>query len=97
MCLPGANESQAKLVAERMRKRTEQMTVLLPEALGSIEITASFGVTSRLMGSEETLMSMTQHADDAMYRAKREGRNRVRAALRNERVAPSVELQNALQ
>jgi len=80
VCLPGANESQAKLVAERMRKRTEEMIVTLPEAQGSVQITASFGVTSRVMGSEETLISMTRKADDAMYTAKREGRNRVRAA-----------------
>jgi two-component system chemotaxis response regulator CheY len=97
VCLPGVNESQAKLVAERMRKRIEHMTVILPEALGSVQITASFGVTSRLMGSEETLVSMTQQADDAMYKAKREGRNRVRVALRNEMIPPTVNLQNALQ
>jgi two-component system chemotaxis response regulator CheY len=97
VCLPGVNESQAKLIAERMRQRTERMTVFLPEDAGSVQITASFGVTSRIKGAEETLMSMTQHADDAMYRAKREGRNRVRASLRNERIVPSATPQRALQ
>lgn len=42
-----------------------------------INITGSFGVASLRAGSEETVDLITGRADDTMYRAKREGRNRV--------------------
>jgi two-component system cell cycle response regulator len=80
VCLPGANESQAKLIAERMRRKIEQLRIGLPEPSGFIQITASFGVAFRVIGSDETIHSMTRQADEAMYRAKRAGKNRVFAA-----------------
>ena len=77
VCLPGANDHQAKLVAERMRKRVEEMTIMLTKNTQSIRITASFGVASYELESEESVDSLIGRADEAMYRAKREGRNRV--------------------
>jgi len=77
VCLSGANDHQAKLVAERMRKRVEEMTIMLTKNTQSIRITASFGVASYELESEESVDSLIGRADEAMYRAKREGRNRV--------------------
>jgi two-component system cell cycle response regulator len=77
VCLPGADISQAGSVAERMRRRVEEMRITLPDSQQSIRITGSFGVASFRAGSEETVDLITGRADDTMYRAKREGRNRV--------------------
>jgi two-component system cell cycle response regulator len=77
VCLPGADISQAGSVAERMRRRVEEMRITLPDSSQSIRITGSFGVASFRAGSEETVDLITGRADDTMYRAKREGRNRV--------------------
>ncbi len=77
VCLSGANDHQAKLVAERIRKGVEEMTIMPPNRSQSIQITASFGVASYELESDESVDSLIRRADEAMYRAKREGRNRV--------------------
>jgi len=75
VCLPGGDGLQGQLVAERMRKRVEEMRILLPNSSKSLQITASFGVASFRLGSKESVDSITGQADDAMYMAKRKGRN----------------------
>jgi len=77
VCLPGGDGIQGQLVAERMRKRVEEMKITLPNSSQSVQITASFGVASFRIGSEETVDSLIKRVDEAMYRAKHEGRNRV--------------------
>jgi two-component system cell cycle response regulator len=76
-CLPGAGDSQVEAIAERMRKRVEEMTVMLPGGSVPVRITASFGVASLRIGSGDTLDSLIKRADDALYKAKDGGRNRV--------------------
>jgi two-component system chemotaxis response regulator CheY len=77
ICLPGADASGARLFAERFRKGVENMKIMLPDCSQSIQITASFGTTSLLLESEEGVDSLIKRADDALYKAKNEGRNRV--------------------
>ena len=77
ICLPGANALQSRSVAERMRKKVEEMKIIPPDDPQPSSITASFGVASYRLKSEDSLDSLTGRADEAMYRAKREGRNRV--------------------
>jgi two-component system cell cycle response regulator len=77
MCLPGGDAVQGRSVAERMRKSVEKMKTKLPNSTQSVQIKASFGVASLRMGSEETVDSLIRRVDEAMYRAKREGKNRV--------------------
>ncbi len=77
VCLPGADENQAKFAAERIRKQVEEMEILLPDSSKSIRITTSFGVASFQVDSNNHLDDLIKRADDALYRAKNEGRNRV--------------------
>jgi diguanylate cyclase (GGDEF)-like protein len=53
------------------------MKTKLPNSTQSVQITASFGVASFCMGSKETVDSLIRRMDEAMYKAKREGKNRV--------------------
>lgn len=77
VCLPGADEQRAVLVCERLRRQVENMEIELPSDAGSIRITASFGTASRSVESEENIDSLVKRADDALYLAKKQGRNRV--------------------
>jgi len=78
VCLPGTNGIQSGSVAERMCKSIKEMEIELPEtSLSNIKMTASFGVASLLMESDESVDSLIKRADEAMYRAKNSGRNRV--------------------
>jgi two-component system chemotaxis response regulator CheY len=77
VCLPGADDLQARLVAERLRERVEEMRIPLANSAQPVQITASFGVAFSRLGPKETVDSITRQADEAMYRAKHEGRNRV--------------------
>jgi len=63
----------AALLAERLRAAIE--TTPLPLAEGMLSMTASFGVCSRV--DEQELAQLIAQADQALYSAKRSGRNRV--------------------
>ena len=80
VCLPGGDEIRGRLVAERMRKKVEEMKTKLLNSSQSIQITASFGVASLRMGYEETVDSLIRRVDEVMYKAKHDGKNRVRVA-----------------
>lgn len=72
--LVDSDVGQAKEVAERIRSALERMEV---DAGGeAIRVTASFGVAD-VRGPDDRLAAVVERADAAMYRAKREGRNRV--------------------
>lgn len=83
MILPGADEGTALALAERVRAATQQHAI---EPVG--EVTLSVGVSCWLSDSE-TLEESFRRADEALYRAKRAGRNCVVAAssAHNERRA----------
>jgi diguanylate cyclase (GGDEF)-like protein len=78
LLLPETNESAAGLVAERLRKQIEDH----PDALGlGTQISVSIGVAGATLGmlSFDVLL---KRADEALYEAKRLGRNRVALAPR---------------
>jgi two-component system cell cycle response regulator len=75
--LAGADNEKAGIIAERMRQGVQAMSIEVAKGPPPIHVTASFGVASFLPGSEETVDSLTRRADEAMYRAKHRGRNRV--------------------
>jgi diguanylate cyclase (GGDEF)-like protein len=75
VCLPGATPSVAAEVAERIRLRTE--TTIIPLAPGTTgHLTVSIGVASAPIDGDQRL-SLLKAADEALYRAKLAGRNRV--------------------
>jgi two-component system chemotaxis response regulator CheY len=76
-CLPEADADQAALVAERSRMGVEKMAIDLPEHGKTIRLTASFGVACLNPGSDEKADSVIKRADEALYKAKAKGRNRV--------------------
>jgi len=68
--LPNTTIGSALLFAERLREKVENVPI--PKI--SINITASFGITEFLISDTEE--SFLKRADDALYEAKRAGRNR---------------------
>lgn len=77
ICIIGADHLHAGSVAERMRKKVQEMKIMLPDNSQSIKITASFGVSLFKRGSVESMDSLIARADEAMYTAKRMGRNQI--------------------
>ncbi|CAO3374555.1 GGDEF domain protein [Azospirillum argentinense] len=72
--LPGATAEESRVVAERVRRHLSRMAIPGPE--GRFHLTGSIGI-SGLDGAYDTLEKAIHRADLALYRAKREGRNRV--------------------
>ena len=72
LLLPSTTEEDAFCLAERIRRQIEEGTF---EEIG--KVTASFGVTEFVFN--ETEDEVTKRLDDALYRAKKNGRNRVEA------------------
>jgi diguanylate cyclase (GGDEF)-like protein len=71
--LPGVGSERGRQVAERLRAAVEQVRP------ASIAITVSIGV-SVASGARVEYESLFKAADEALYRAKRAGRNRVESA-----------------
>ena len=72
-----ANLEQAVKVAERIRSSIENTPA--KTSAGAIKITASFGVAEYKEG--DTPESVKERADQALYRAKQSGRNKVEVRL----------------
>ena len=74
--LPATDEAGAKVVAERMRAGMLERTT--PIAGGFIQVSVSIGIaTVRGPGCRTAFESVVRSADERLYRAKAEGRNRV--------------------
>lgn len=72
-CLPGVDHAQAMAIAETLRHRTYQRS--LPHDDGS-RVSLSAGVAT-YAGGRFDLPQLMQTADEALYRAKARGRNRI--------------------
>ncbi|MCG6657599.1 sensor domain-containing diguanylate cyclase [Halomonas campisalis] len=72
-CLPGTPAEQAMMAAEQIRLGLQAANLLHHDGK---PLTISIGVVTQVAGAVE-LASLMQAADDALYRAKAEGRNRV--------------------
>jgi two-component system cell cycle response regulator len=74
--MPSTPGDTACLAAERLRRNICAAPFAVPAAIERLTVTTSIGVASS-DGANETAESLLKRADEALYEAKRAGRNRV--------------------
>jgi two-component system cell cycle response regulator len=74
--MPETDMAVAAMVAERLRRRIAAEPFAVNQGQHSISVTLSIGIAA-LRGKDDNAPSLTKRADQALYRAKRDGRNRV--------------------
>jgi two-component system, cell cycle response regulator len=77
LILPETSQADALVVAEKIRLAVEQQ--LFKKDQDDYRVTMSFGVAAYDAGSKSrmTKAELIEHADKALYAAKKKGRNRV--------------------
>ena len=85
--VPGCDTGEARAIAERVRARVEAEPIVTEKE--SLQVTASFGLASTAVAGLDAA-TLIQAADDALYRAKTSGRNRVEAAVSDSALAALV-------
>jgi diguanylate cyclase (GGDEF)-like protein len=85
--LPQTDIGGAAMLAERMREAIEELRVRRLDGDGVLKMTASFGVAA-LPGSATDKRYLIAVADEALYRAKRSGKNRVERATPTPQTSP---------
>jgi two-component system cell cycle response regulator len=74
--MPDTPGDIAVMVAERLRDRVARDPIAICGSAGQLNVTISMGVAA-YVGSSDTPEDIIKRADEAMYQAKRGGRNRV--------------------
>jgi two-component system cell cycle response regulator len=74
--MPDTDMAVAAMVAERLRRRIAAEPFPIGKGERKVEVTISVGLAA-LAGTEDTAAAVLKRADQALYRAKRDGRNRV--------------------
>ena len=74
--MPETDMAVAAMVAERLRRRIAAEPFAVNQGQRSIPVTLSIGIAA-LRGQDDNAASLLKRADQALYRAKRDGRNRV--------------------
>ncbi|MBC7008097.1 diguanylate cyclase [Pseudoalteromonas sp. BZK2] len=74
VCLPQTELDDAKSFSERLRAGVEALKIDISND-NHINVTGSFGVT--LISADDNIETAIERADEAMYQAKKSGRNRV--------------------
>lgn len=92
--LPETDEEEARLVAERFRSAVAASPLASHEVEGGIAVTVSIGLASYPINGS-TANEVREQADQAMYWAKRLGRNQVRTAAEAARANLDAELKAA--
>lgn len=78
--MPDTESRIAEMVGERIRERIAAQPFLIEGGERQLAVTVSIGLSAR-SGRGDTPETLLRRADEALYRAKREGRNRVAAAV----------------
>ena len=78
--LPGAATPEAVELAERMRIAVAGCDIPVPGESRKMHVTISAGVASATLAASADAHLLMRHADIALYRAKRDGRNTVQAS-----------------
>jgi two-component system cell cycle response regulator len=74
--MPETDMAVAAMVAERLRRRIAAEPFPINQGQQSIPVTLSIGIAA-LRGRDDDATNLLKRADKALYRAKRDGRNRV--------------------
>jgi two-component system, cell cycle response regulator len=73
--MPETDLTVATMVAERLRRRIATEPFPIQDGSRSVEVPISIGISA--LGRDDTAANILKRADAALYRAKRDGRNRV--------------------
>lgn len=76
--LPGTDSQDAKFLAEKMRSRVESLKIIHVSSQVCEVLTISLGVATTIPTRGSLPDELISAADQALYEAKKEGRNRVR-------------------
>jgi len=74
--MPETDVAVAAMVAERLRRRIAAEPFAIQQGVKTIPVTISIGIAA-LRDKDDNGASLIKRADQALYRAKRDGRNRV--------------------
>ena len=74
--MPETDMAVAAIVAERIRRRMANEPFSIRSGATTLDVTISVGIAA-LAGVQDTAAHILKRADQALYRAKRDGRNRV--------------------
>jgi two-component system cell cycle response regulator len=74
--MPETDMAVATAVAERLRRRIASEPFAIQKGARHLEVTISIGIAA-LSGASDSAATILKRADQALYRAKRDGRNRV--------------------
>ena len=73
--MPETDMAVATVVAERLRRRIATDPFPIQQGARAVDVTISIGIAA--LGRDDTAARVIKRADQALYRAKRDGRNRV--------------------
>jgi two-component system cell cycle response regulator len=76
LVMPETDMAVAAMVAERLRRRIASEPFPIQQGSQAIPVTISIGIAA-LRGKDDNAAGLLKRADQALYRAKRDGRNRV--------------------
>jgi two-component system, cell cycle response regulator len=74
--MPETDMAVAAMVAERLRRRIAADPFAIQQGARTVPVTISIGIAA-LRGKDDNAAGLVKRADQALYRAKRDGRNRV--------------------
>ncbi|HZT25615.1 MAG TPA: PleD family two-component system response regulator [Pseudolabrys sp.] len=74
--MPETDMAVATMVAERIRRRIAGEPFVIQQGVRNLDVTISVGIAA-FDGAKDTAAAVLKRADTALYRAKRDGRNRV--------------------
>lgn len=78
--MPELDSTNAVIAAERIRKAVEEHPFSLKNGNTTVKMTVSVGVATLTGETDQGPEALVKQADDALYRAKKTGKNRVRSS-----------------